>query len=65
MQNENKNKSNEVDVLITHSIFYTLITKAKEEIKIYWSPERQNKIISTLKHIEDNKDINLIKINPI
>ena len=41
--------------------------KAKEKLKIYWSPECQNKVISTIKHIEDNKDVNLIKnkINPI
>ena len=59
--------TNEIDELITHSIFYTSITRAKEKLKIYWSPECQNKIISTIKHIEDNKDVNLIKnkINPI
>lgn len=53
--------TNEIDELITHSIFYTSITRAKEKLKIYWSPECQNKIISTIKHIEDNKDVNLIK----
>ena len=59
--------TNEIDELITHSIFYTSITRAKEKLKIYWSPECQNKVISTIKHIEDNKDVNLIKnkINPI
>lgn len=58
---------NEIDELITHSIFYTSITRAKEKLKIYWSPECQNKIISTIKHVEDNKDVNLIKnkISPI
>ena len=53
--------TNEIDELITHSIFYTSITRAKEKLKIYWSPECQNKIISTIKHIEDNKDVNFIK----
>ena len=59
--------TNEIDELITHSIFYTSITRAKEKLKIYWSPECQNKIISTIKHVEDNKDVNLIKnkISPI
>lgn len=59
--------TNEIDELITHSIFYTSITRAKEKLKIYWSPECQNKIISTIKHIEENKDVILIKrkINPI
>jgi len=53
--------TNEIDELITHSIFYTSITRAKENLKIYWSPECQNKIISTIKHKEDNKDVYLIK----
>ena len=53
--------TNEIDELITHSIFYTSITRAKEKLKIYWSPECQNKIISTIKYIEDNKDVNIIK----
>ena len=59
--------TNEIDELITHSIFYTSITRAKEKLKIYWSPECQNKIISTIKHVEDNKDVYLIKkkISPI
>lgn len=48
--------TNEIDELITHSIFYTAITRAKEKLKIYWSAECQNKIISTIKHKEDNKD---------
>ena len=53
--------TNEIDELITHNIFYTSITRAKEKLKIYWSPECQNKIISTIKHKEDNKDVILIK----
>lgn len=53
--------TNEIDELITHNIFYTSITRAKEKLKIYWSPECQAKIISTIKHIEDNKDVYLLK----
>ena len=53
--------TNEIDELVTHSIFYTAITRAKEKLKIYWSPECQEKIISTIKHVEDNKDAYLIK----
>lgn len=53
--------TNEVDELITHSIFYTSITREKEKLKIYWFPECQAKIISTIKYIEDNKDANLIQ----
>ena len=53
--------TNEIEELITHNIFYTSITRAKEKLKIYWSPECQNKIISTIKHREDNKDVYIIK----
>ena len=31
--------SSEVDEMITHNIFYTAITRAKENLQIYWSPE--------------------------
>lgn len=32
---------------ITHSIFYTAITRAKEKLKIYWSPETMKTIIDS------------------
>lgn len=32
---------------ITHSIFYTAITRAKEKLKIYWSPETMKPIIGS------------------
>ena len=32
---------------ITHSIFYTAITRAKENLKIYWSAETMNKIVKS------------------
>ena len=37
--------TNEVEELITHNIFYTAITRAKETFKIYWSPETEKKIL--------------------
>lgn len=36
----------DVDEKITHNIFYTAITRSKKYLKIYWSPESQQKIIS-------------------
>lgn len=30
---------------ITHSVFYTAITRAKEKLKIYWSPETMKTIV--------------------
>ena len=40
--------TDEVDEQITHNIFYTAITRAKDELKIYWSPETENKILKNL-----------------
>ena len=52
--------TNEVDEMITHNIFYTAITRAKSQLKIYWSPEVENKILSTIKSKDNNKDVNLL-----
>lgn len=53
--------TNEVDEQITHNIFYTVITRAKKDLKIYWSPEVENKILKSLKRINNQKDANLLK----
>ncbi|MDI6414854.1 AAA family ATPase [Solobacterium moorei] len=52
--------TNEIDEMITHNIFYTAITRAKSYLKIYWSPEVENKILSTIKPIDNNKDVSLL-----
>lgn len=46
---------------ITHSIFYTAITRAKKRLTIYWSPEVCNRIIQKLKIEKNNTDYLLIK----
>ena len=40
--------TNEVEELITHNIFYTAITRAKEKLKIYWTPETEKKVLENL-----------------
>lgn len=52
--------TNEIDEMITHNIFYTAVTRAKSQLKIYWSPEVENKILSTMKPKDNNKDVNLL-----
>ena len=52
--------TNEIDEMITHNIFYTAITRAKRFLKIYWSPEVENKILSTIKPKDSNKDVSLL-----
>ncbi|WEV51601.1 ATP-dependent RecD-like DNA helicase [Lactobacillus sp. ESL0731] len=53
--------TDEIGEMITHSIFYTAITRAKKQLKIFWSPEIENRILKTIKPYERKKDIHLIK----
>lgn len=50
--------ANEEDV--SHSIFYTAITRARDRLKIFWTPETQQKVIQRLQRIPKNKDVALI-----
>jgi superfamily I DNA/RNA helicase len=52
--------TNEVEELITHNIFYTAITRAKEKLKIYWSPETEKKILEGLALKNYRKDAALL-----
>lgn len=53
--------TDEVDELITHSIFYTAITRAQEKLKIYWTPEVEHKVLSTIHPKDMGKDISLLR----
>lgn len=53
--------TDEVEEQITHNIFYTAITRAKEDLKIYWSPETENKILHGLKQRNNKKDVGLLR----
>ena len=53
--------TNEVEERITHNIFYTAITRAKEKLKIYWSPETEQHILKKLTIRDDGRDVNLLK----
>lgn len=53
--------TDEVDELIIHNIFYTAITRAQKKLKIYWTPEVEKKVLSTIKPKDINKDINILK----
>lgn len=55
--------TDEVDELITHNIFYTAITRTKNKLKIYWSPEVEKRILSSIKPKNNNKDVALLKIS--
>lgn len=53
--------TDEIDELITHSIFYTAITRAKKRLKIYWSQAVEQKILGRIKPIDNRQDIALLK----
>ena len=53
--------TNEIEELISHNIFYTAITRAKRKLKIYWQPETQQKILSTIEPISNKKDAYIIE----
>lgn len=53
--------TDEVDEMITHNIFYTSITRAKEKLKIYWTPETEKKVLNSLKKRSNAKDVALLR----
>ena len=59
--------TDQIEDLITHNIFYTAITRAKEKLKIYWSPETEQKIIKKFKDFEpwkiQKRDYRIIESN--
>lgn len=52
--------TNESEEQITHNIFYTAITRTKNKLKIYWSPETEHSVLSRLEIKNTNKDANLL-----
>ena len=53
--------TNETEERISHNIFYTAITRARKKLKIYWSPETENKILGSLTLLNNNKDVFFLK----
>jgi len=53
--------SDEVEEMISHNIFYTAITRARENLKIYWTPETEKKILDSFTKQSLGRDISLLK----
>ncbi|MEQ9207294.1 MAG: ATP-dependent RecD-like DNA helicase [Phycisphaerales bacterium] len=45
---------------ITHSIFYTAVTRARERLRIFWTPETQQAVLNSLSRITNSKDTVLL-----
>ena len=46
---------------ISHSIFYTAITRARKHLEVYWTPSTQKRILDRLEARENRKDENLLR----
>ena len=55
--------TNEIEEMVSHNIFYTAITRAKEKLKIYWSPETEKRVLENMKVQFNDKDYRLLKKN--
>jgi hypothetical protein len=45
---------------ITHSIFYTAVTRTRERLRIFWTPETQQRVLRNLQHKANQKDVELL-----
>lgn len=45
---------------ITHSIFYTAVTRARERLRIFWTPEAQHRVLQHLHRSANPKDVALL-----
>lgn len=45
---------------ITHSIFYTAVTRARERLRIFWTPETQQAVLQCLRRSANPKDVALL-----
>ena len=52
--------TNETEERITHNIFYTAITRTKEELKIYWSPETEKSVLGKMTCRNSKRDAYLL-----
>jgi hypothetical protein len=50
--------ANEDDV--SHSIFYTSVTRAREKLKVFWTPETQKAVIGQLEPKSNSRDVALL-----
>ena len=53
--------TDDVDELITHSIFYTAITRAREKLKIYWTQSVEKKVLERIEPRNNKRDISLLR----
>lgn len=45
---------------ITHSIFYTAVTRAREHLQIFWTPETQQAVLASLHRSTNPRDVAIL-----
>ena len=53
--------TDEVDELITHNIFYTAIIRAREKLRIFWTPEVEQAVLERIKPKDVKKDVGILR----
>lgn len=53
--------TDDIDELVTHSIFYTAITRAREKLKIYWTQSVEKKVLERIEPKNNHMDIAILK----
>lgn len=54
--------TDDIDELITHSIFYTAITRSRKTLKIYWTQSVEKKVLERIEPVNNKKDVALLKL---
>jgi hypothetical protein len=45
---------------ISHNVFYTAITRARERLQIFWTPETEHAVLDSLRRVVNKKDAALL-----
>lgn len=53
--------TDEIDEMLTHNVFYTAITRAQEQLKIYWTPEVEHQVLERIRPREIANDVNILR----
>ncbi|MDY4502334.1 MAG: ATP-dependent RecD-like DNA helicase [Lactobacillus johnsonii] len=53
--------TDEIDELITHSIFYTAITRTRKKLKIYWTQAVEKNVLDRIEPKNNSHDVALLK----
>jgi len=45
---------------VSHNVFYTAITRTRDQLRIYWTPETQHKILGAFERKINHKDVSIL-----